>query len=157
GVMSMRAASEHPVTTLLSGPSGGAVASAYVGQLAGFPNVLSFDMGGTSTDVALSRGGTPSLLRETRVGQYPVKVASVDVHSVGAGGGSIAHVPITGALRVGPMSAGAEPGPACYARGGTEPTVTDANVVLGYLPPELLGGEMKLDERKAATAVQKIA
>jgi N-methylhydantoinase A len=157
GVMSMKAASEHPVTTLLSGPSGGAVASAYIGQLAGFPNVLSFDMGGTSTDVALSRDGLPSLLRETRVGQYPVKVASVDVHSVGAGGGSIAHVPITGALRVGPTSAGAEPGPACYGRGGTEPTVTDANVVLGYLPPELLGGEMKLDEAKAAVAVQKIA
>ena len=156
GVMSMNAASEHPVATLLSGPSGGAVASAYIGELSGFANVLSFDMGGTSTDVALSRDGVPSVIRETRVGQYPVKVASVDVHSVGAGGGSIAHVPITGALRVGPMSAGADPGPACYGRGGTEPTVTDANVVLGYLPPELLNGEMKLDEAKAAAAVQKI-
>ena len=99
----------------------------------------------------------PSVIRETRVGQYPVKIASVDVHSVGAGGGSIAHVPLTGALRVGPMSAGADPGPACYGRGGSEPTVTDANVVLGYLPPELLAGEMKLDETKAAKAVQKIA
>ncbi|MGD1079625.1 MAG: hydantoinase/oxoprolinase family protein [Candidatus Sulfotelmatobacter sp.] len=157
GVMSMKAASEHPVATLLSGPSGGAVASAYVGQLSGFANVLSFDMGGTSTDVALSRDGMPSVIRETRVGQYPVKVASVDVHSVGAGGGSIAHVPITGALRVGPMSSGADPGPACYGRGGSEPTVTDANVVLGYLPPELLNGEMKLDVTKAAAAVQKIA
>ncbi len=157
GVMSMKAAAEHPVTTLLSGPSGGAVASAYIGELSGFANVLSFDMGGTSTDVALSRDGIPSVIRETRVGQYPVKVASVDVHSVGAGGGSIAHVPITGALRVGPMSAGAEPGPACYGRGGTEPTVTDANVVLGYLPPELLAGEMKLNENKASEAVQKIA
>jgi N-methylhydantoinase A len=157
GVMSLKAASEYPVTTLLSGPSGGAVASAYIGELSGFANVLSFDMGGTSTDVALSRDGMPSVIRETRVGQYPVKVASVDVHSVGAGGGSIAHVPITGALRVGPMSAGAEPGPACYGRGGSEPTVTDANVVLGYLPPELLAGEMKLNEAQAATAVQKIA
>ena len=157
GVMSMKAASEHPVATLLSGPSGGAVASAYIGELSGFANVLSFDMGGTSTDVALSRDGVPSVIRETQVGQYPVKVASVDVHSVGAGGGSIAHVPITGALRVGPMSAGADPGPACYGQGGTEPTVTDANVVLGGLPPELLNGEMKLDEAKAAAAVQKIA
>ncbi len=157
GVMSMKAASEHPVATLLSGPSGGAVASAYIGSLAGFANVLSFDMGGTSTDVALSRDGMPSVIRETRVGQYPVKVASVDVHSVGAGGGSIAHVPITGALRVGPVSAGADPGPACYGKGGLEPTVTDANVVLGYLPPELLNGEMKLDEEKAAEAVRKIA
>ncbi len=157
GVMSMKAASEQPVTTLLSGPSGGAVASAYIGQLSGFANVLSFDMGGTSTDVALARDGMPSIIRETRVGQYPVKVASVDVHSVGAGGGSIAHVPITGALRVGPMSAGAQPGPACYGRGGSEPTVTDANVVLGYLPPELLGGEMKLDHARAVSAVQTIA
>jgi N-methylhydantoinase A len=157
GVMSMKAASEQPVATLLSGPSGGAVASAYIGELSGFAHVLSFDMGGTSTDVALSRDGVPSVIRETRVGQYPVKVASVDVHSVGAGGGSIAHVPLTGALRVGPMSAGADPGPACYGHGGSEPTVTDANVVLGYLPPELLAGEMKLDEAKAAAAVQKIA
>jgi N-methylhydantoinase A len=157
GVMSLHAAGERPVNTLLSGPSGGAVASAYIGQLTGYENVLSFDMGGTSTDVALSCGGQPSVMRETRVGQYPVKVASVDVHSVGAGGGSIAHVPITGALRVGPQSAGAVPGPACYGRGGTEPTVTDANVVLGYLPPELLGGEMQLDVAAAKKAVQSIA
>jgi N-methylhydantoinase A len=157
GVMSLHGAGERPVNTLLSGPSGGAVASAYIGQLTGYENVLSFDMGGTSTDVALSRGGQPSIMRETRVGQYPVKVASVDVHSVGAGGGSIAHVPITGALRVGPQSAGAAPGPACYGRGGTEPTVTDADVVLGYLPPELLGGEIRLDVAAAKKAVQRIA
>ncbi len=157
GVMSLHAAGERPVDTLLSGPSGGAVASAYIGQLAGFENILSFDMGGTSTDVALSREGQPIVMRETKVGQYPVKVASVDVHSIGAGGGSIAHVPLTGALRVGPQSAGAVPGPACYGRGGTEPTVTDANVVLGYLPPELLGGEMKLDVAAARKAVQSIA
>src|SRR5262249_481100 len=143
GVMSLNAAAERPVNTLLSGPSGGGVASAYIGHLAGFPDVLSFDMGGTSTDVAISRAGTPNLIRETRVGRYAVKVPSVDVHSVGAGGGSIAHVPLTGALRVGPQSAGAEPGPACYGKGGVEPTVTDANLVLGYLPPQLLGGEMR--------------
>jgi N-methylhydantoinase A len=157
GVMSLNAAAEHPVNTLLSGPSGGAVASAYIGELAGFDHVLSFDMGGTSTDVAISRDGHASVIRDTHVGQYPVKVPSVDVRTVGAGGGSIAHVPMTGALRVGPQSAGAVPGPACYGKGGTEPAVTDANIVLGYLPPKLLGGEIVLDEALAATAVQKIA
>ncbi|MBZ5539866.1 MAG: hydantoinase/oxoprolinase family protein [Acidobacteriia bacterium] len=157
GVMSIEAAAERPANTLLSGPSGGGVASAYLGALAGFSNVLSFDMGGTSTDVALSRGGKPNVVRDTRVGQYPIKVPSLDVHTVGAGGGSIAHVPLTGALRVGPQSAGAEPGPAAYGKGGSEPTVTDANIVLGYLPPTLLGGEMTLDESLSGKAVQKIA
>jgi N-methylhydantoinase A len=157
GVMSLEHAAERPANTLLSGPSGGAVAASYIGKLAGFPNVLSFDMGGTSTDVALSRGGKPTVVRDTRVGQYPIKVPSVDVHTVGAGGGSIAHVPLTGALRVGPQSAGAEPGPASYGKGGSEPTVADANVVLGYLPPKLLGGEMTLDPQLATQAVQQIA
>jgi N-methylhydantoinase A len=157
GVMSLRAAQERPVNTLLSGPSGGAVAAAYIGDLTGFRNTLSFDMGGTSTDVGISYGGRPNVVRETRVGYYPVKAPSVDVRTVGAGGGSIAHVPLTGALRVGPQSAGAEPGPACYALGGTEPTVTDANLVLGYLPPSLLGGEMKLSKDLAASAIAKIA
>jgi N-methylhydantoinase A len=157
GVMSLEAAAERPVNTLLSGPSGGAVASSYIGDLAGFGNVLSFDMGGTSTDVAISFGGSPNVQRETRVGYYPVKAPSVDVRTVGAGGGSIAHVPLTGALRVGPQSCGAEPGPACYGTGGTEPSVTDANVVLGYLPPRLLGGEMVLKPELAEAAVQRIA
>ena len=157
GVMSLDAAQERPVNTLLSGPSGGAVAAAYMGELTGFRNVLSFDMGGTSTDVAIAVNARPNVVRETRVGYYPVKAPSVDVRSVGAGGGSIAHVPLTGALRVGPQSAGAEPGPACYNMGGEEPTVTDANVVLGYLPPQLLGGEMKLDANAAQHAVEKIA
>lgn len=157
GVMSIDAAEQRPVNTLLSGPSGGAVASSYIGELAGYPHVLSFDMGGTSTDVAISYGGKPNVVRETRVGYYPVKAPSVDVRTVGAGGGSIAHVPLTGALRVGPQSAGALPGPACYGNGGTLPTVTDANVVLGYLPPMLLGGEMRLDPIRAADAVATIA
>jgi len=157
GVMSIDAATRSPVNTLLSGPSGGAVAAAYIGELAGFKNVLAFDMGGTSTDVSVSMGGEPNLIRETRVGYYPVKASSVDVRTIGAGGGSIAHVPITGALRVGPQSAGADPGPACYSKGGQEPTVTDANVLLGHLPPKLLGGEMTLDVEKARQAVKKIA
>jgi len=157
GVMSIEAAKKSPVNTLLSGPSGGAVAAAYVGQLAGFDKVLGFDMGGTSTDVCVTMGGEPNMVRETRVGYYPVKASSVDVRTVGAGGGSIAHVPMTGALRVGPQSAGADPGPAAYKRGGEEPTVTDANVVLGHLPPRLLGGEMSLDVEAARNAVKKIA
>lgn len=157
GVMSIEAAKQSPVNTLLSGPSGGAVAAAYVGELAGFDKVLGFDMGGTSTDVCVTMGGEPNLVRETRVGYYPVKASSVDVRTVGAGGGSIAHVPMTGALRVGPQSAGADPGPAAYKKGGEEPTVTDANVVLGHLPPRLLGGEMSLDVEAARNAIKKIA
>jgi N-methylhydantoinase A len=157
GVMSLQAAKDKPVHSLLSGPSGGAVAASYVGHLCGYSNVISFDMGGTSTDVAVSFDGRPTIARETRIGYYPVKVRSVDVRTVGAGGGSIAYVPLTGALRVGPQSAGADPGPACYGQGGEEPTVTDANVVVGYLPPSLLGGEMPLNEELAQRAVQKIA
>lgn len=158
GVMSIDAAQERPVNTLLSGPSGGAVAAAYIGELTGYRNVLSFDMGGTSTDVAIALDAKPNIVRDTRVGYYPVKASSVDVRTVGAGGGSIAHVPeVTGALRVGPQSAGAVPGPAAYNTGGEEPTVTDANVVLGYLPPMLLGGEMSLDAASAEKAVQKVA
>ena len=121
------------------------------------PNVLTFDMGGTSTDVSLCQG-EPTIGRETTIGQFRIKVPSVDVHTVGAGGGSIAHVPeLTKALRVGPQSAGAEPGPAAYGQGGTEPTVTDANVVLGHLPADLIGGEMALDVEAAKAAVQTIA
>ncbi len=124
---------------------------------AGFDDILTFDMGGTSPDVALCQHGQPTLARETELGHFRVKVPSVNVHSVGAGGGSIAHVPeITKALRVGPESAGADPGPACYGKGGTAPAVTDANVVVGHLPPQLLGGEMALDGSAAKTAVAQI-
>jgi N-methylhydantoinase A len=125
---------------------------------AGFPNLLTVDVGGTSTDVALIMNGQPRLRRETTVGDVTVRASSVDIRTVGAGGGSIAHVPeLTGALRVGPQSAGADPGPAAYGRGGTEPTVTDANVVLGYLPElQRLGGDMQLDRRLAHQAVEKI-
>src|SRR5437867_9210282 len=122
-------------------------------------------MGGTSTDVALCERGQPTIERQTEVpygwglpGEViPIKVPSVNVRSIAAGGGSIAHVPeVTGALRVGPQSAGADPGPACYGRGGVEPTVTDANVVVGHLPPRLLGGEIELDVEAAKAAVGKI-
>jgi N-methylhydantoinase A len=158
GLMSVETARRHPVQTVLSGPSGGVSGAAFVGHRAGYDRILTFDMGGTSTDVAVCVGGTPTVTRETRVGSFPVRAPSVDVESIGAGGGSIATVsPVTGALRVGPESAGAEPGPACYGRGGTRPTVTDANVVLGHLPPRLLGGAMQLDVEAAHAAVETIA
>jgi N-methylhydantoinase A len=157
GLMSVARAAESPVHTMLSGPAGGVSGAAFVAGLAGFPAALGFDMGGTSTDVSLIENGIPNISRQTRLGYYPIKIPSVEVHSVGAGGGSIAHVPMTGALRVGPESAGALPGPACYQKGGDLPTVTDANVVLGRLPPQLLGGEMMLDAKAAEDAVSKIA
>jgi N-methylhydantoinase A len=158
GLMSFEAAEEAPVNMLLSGPAGGVAGALWVARQAGFANVLTLDMGGTSTDVCLIEHGEPRVRRETMVGNVAVRVSSLDVRSVGAGGGSIAKVPaLTRALRVGPESAGAEPGPAAYGHGGAQPTVTDANVVLGYLPADLLGGAMKLDRTAAQSAVDKIA
>ena len=135
----------------MSGPAGGVTGALWVAVQAGFPNLLTIDVGGTSTDVALIQNGEPRLRRETTVGDVTVRASSVDIRTVGAGGGSIAHVPeLTKALRVGPQSAGADPGPAAYGKGGTEPTVTDANVVLGYLPEmQRLGGDMALDRKLA--------
>ena len=157
GLMSVQRASDSPVHTILSGPAGGVSGAAYIAGLAKFPDALGFDMGGTSTDVSLIQNGEPTISRQTSLGYYPIKIPSVEIHSVGAGGGSIAHVPMTGALRVGPQSAGAVPGPACYGLGGELPTVTDANVVLGRLPASLLGGAMQLDVAAAEQAVSKIA
>jgi N-methylhydantoinase A len=158
GLMTTREAGRNPIYGVLSGPSGGVAGALFVARKAGFDDILAFDMGGTSTDVALCQNGQPTIGRETAIGHFRIKVPSVNVHTVGAGGGSIAHVPeLTKALRVGPQSAGAEPGPAAYGKGGTEPTVTDANVVLGHLPPQLLGGEMQLDVEAARAAVQTVA
>ncbi len=157
GLMTSEVTQEKPVYAILSGPAGGVAGALEVAKRAGYPDILVFDMGGTSTDVALCQNGQPGLARETELGHFRVKVPSVNVHSVGAGGGSIAHVPeITKALRVGPESAGADPGPACYGKGGTAPAVSDANVVVGHLPPSLLGGEMVLDVEAAKTAVSTI-
>ena len=157
GLMTTAVAQENPIYGILSGPSGGVAGALFVARRAGFEDLLTFDMGGTSTDVALCQNGEPTIARETELGYFRVKVPSVNVHSIGAGGGSIAHVPeVTKALRVGPPSAGADPAPACYGRGGTEPTVTDANVIVGHLPPQLLGGEMALDLEAAEAAVRKI-
>jgi N-methylhydantoinase A len=147
-----------PVTMLLSGPAGGVTGAVWVAEQSGHRDLLTFDMGGTSTDVALVQDLRPRIGRETKVGDLTVRAAAVDVRTVGAGGGSIAHVPeLTRALRVGPQSAGADPGPVAYGQGGTEPTVTDANLVLGYLPTSLAGGEITLDAGAARAAVQKVA
>ena len=159
GLSSAKASEEYPVNLLMSGPAGGVTGAVWVAAQAGFRNLLTVDVGGTSTDVALINNGEPRLRRETTVGDVTVRASSVDIRTVGAGGGSIAHVPeLTKALRVGPQSAGADPGPAAYGRGGVEPTVTDANVVLGYLPAmQRLGGEMELNRELAQQSVTKIA
>lgn len=158
GLMSADKSREAPVNLLMSGPAGGVAGAVWIAKNSGHPNVLTLDMGGTSTDVALIEDYQPRLRRETSVGHLTVRASSLDVKTVGAGGGSIASVPqLTKALRVGPQSAGAVPGPAAYARGGEEPTVTDANVVLGYLPENLLGGTFRLDREASKRAVQKIA
>jgi N-methylhydantoinase A len=158
GLMSSEKSEEHPVSLLMSGPAGGVTGALWVARNAGLENILTLDVGGTSTDVALIEHGEPRRVRTTDVGHLSLRVSSLDVKTVGAGGGSIAYVPqLTRALRVGPRSAGAAPGPACYGKGGTAPTVTDANVVLGYLPENLLGGSFKLDREAAETAVRTIA
>jgi N-methylhydantoinase A len=157
GLMSARAASERPVHTVLSGPAGGVTSTAMLARRMSHPRLIGFDMGGTSTDVSVVMDGQPAISRSTEVGYFPAKVPTLDVRSVGAGGGSIAGVSaLTRSLGVGPRSAGARPGPVAYRRGGTEPTVSDANVVLGYLPPVLLGGDMTLDVEGARAAVARI-
>lgn len=158
GLAGAAAAIASPVTMLLSGPAGGVTGAVWTAEQCGFRDLITFDMGGTSTDVALVQELSPRIGRETKVGDLTVRASSVDVRTVGAGGGSIAHVPeLTKALRVGPQSAGADPGPAAYGKGGEEPTVTDANVVLGYLPSDLAGGEISLDVEAARRAVSTVA
>ena len=158
GLMSAQKAEEHPVNILMSGPAGGVTGAIWVGRNAGIRNILTLDVGGTSTDVALIENLEPRRQRTTEVGHLSVRASALDVKTVGAGGGSIAYVPeLTKALRVGPQSAGAVPGPAAYGKGGELPTVTDANVVLGYLPENLLGGTFRLDREASTKAVQTIA
>jgi N-methylhydantoinase A len=158
GLMSSESSEEQPVALLMSGPAGGVTGALWVGKNAGIRNILTLDVGGTSTDVALIENLEARRVRTTEVGHLSVRASALDVKTVGAGGGSIAYVPeLTKALRVGPQSAGAVPGPVAYGKGGTLPTVTDANVVLGYLPEALLGGTFKLDKPGAEKAVQTIA
>jgi N-methylhydantoinase A len=163
GVMTPEVATDRPVAMMESGPVGGIIASARVGQALGFANVISFDMGGTTAKASLIRDGEPTMAPGYYVGGYasghPVMLPMIDVVEVGAGGGSIAWIDEIGALKVGPQSAGADPGPICYRGGGTEPTITDANVALGRLDPDnFLGGQMKLDSEGAARGISdKIA
>jgi N-methylhydantoinase A len=154
GVYPPSAAQKQPVHLALSGPAAGARGAALIGQLSGCRDLITIDMGGTSADVALIRNGEPEVSTSGRVGEFPLALPIIDIHTIGAGGGSIAHVTAEGALRVGPESAGAAPGPAAYGRGGTRATVSDANLVLGRIPPHLLDGEVPLDHERAAAAIR---
>jgi N-methylhydantoinase A len=157
GAAELEAAASHAVGCVLSGPAGGVVGAAWVAGLSGFDDLLTFDMGGTSTDVAPVLGGAVQNTTESVVAGVPLKLPMVDVHTVSAGGGSVAWVDAGGALRVGPRSAGADPGPAAYGRGGEEATVTDANLLLGYLPDGAeLGGEVRLDRARAEAALRRV-
>jgi N-methylhydantoinase A len=157
GVLSADEVVHQPITTVLSGPAAGALGAALIAQVAGFDRVLTCDGGGTSTDVSVVVDGDPTLTTEGTVGAFPSKIPMIDVVTVGAGGGSIAWLSPEGALKVGPQSAGADPGPLCYGRGGTEVTITDAHVVLGRIPPHLLGGEIPLDADAARRGVDGLA
>ena len=158
GVIGFATAADMPVRAVLSGPSTGVVGAQAIGALAGFGDLITFDMGGTSTDVALLQGGRCKLTSEAVVHGYPIKAPMLDIHSVGAGGGSIAHIDAGGLLKVGPRSCGADPGPVCYDKGNTEPATTDANVVLQTLNPEyLLGGRMPIRQDLAKEAIGRLA
>ncbi len=157
GVLSADEVVHQPITTVLSGPAAGALGAGLIASRAGFDKVLTCDGGGTSTDVSVVLGGEPTLTTEGSVGAYPSKIPMIDVVTVGAGGGSIAWISPEGSLKVGPQSAGADPGPLCYAKGGTEPTITDAHVTLGRIPPHLLGGEIPLDVDAARAGVTALA
>ncbi len=157
GVLSADEVVHQPITTVLSGPAAGALGAAMIGQVAGFDRVLTCDGGGTSTDVSVVVDGQPTLTTEGSVGVYPSKIPMIDVVTVGAGGGSIAWLSPEGTLKVGPQSAGADPGPLCYAQGGSEVTITDAHVVLGRIPPHLLGGEIPLDTDSARAGLIRLA
>ena len=157
GIVSAALAARQPVTLFLSGPAGGVIGARFAAERSGVRDFVSLDMGGTSNDVGVVRDGAPLLVGEGAIGPYPVRTPMVDVNTIGAGGGSIAWIDAAGGLRVGPRSAGAEPGPACYGRGGDEATVTDASVVLGYLnPARFAGGAMALDVPAAERAVAAI-
>jgi N-methylhydantoinase A len=157
GVLSADEVVHQPITTVLSGPAAGALGAALVAQVAGFDRVLTCDGGGTSTDVSVVVDGQPTLTTEGSVGVYPSKIPMIDVVTVGAGGGSIAWLSPEGSLKVGPRSAGADPGPLCYAKSGTDVTITDAHLVLGRIPPHLLGGEIPLDVPAARKGLEALA
>ncbi|HUW78434.1 MAG TPA: hydantoinase/oxoprolinase family protein [Candidatus Nanopelagicaceae bacterium] len=157
GVLSAEKVVHQPITTVLSGPAAGALGAALIAQRAGFDQVLTCDGGGTSTDVSVVISGEPTLTTEGSVGRYPSKIPMIDVVTVGAGGGSIAWISPEGTMKVGPKSAGADPGPICYGKGGTSPTITDAHLFLGRIPPHLLGGEIPLDLFAATEGLRELA
>jgi N-methylhydantoinase A len=155
GVTGAATCVRQPVQTVLSGPAAGVVGAVSVASLAGLRDIISIDVGGTSADICLVRDGRPEITKDGAIGPFPLKLPIVDIHTIGAGGGSIATVSAGGRLTVGPRSAGADPGPVCYGRGGTEPTVTDAHLVLGRIPAALLGGEVPLDVDAARAAIER--
>ncbi|MFH1950363.1 MAG: hydantoinase/oxoprolinase family protein [Pseudomonadota bacterium] len=156
GTVTLQSAVEKPVTTILSGLAGGSIGGAFIAQLTGRKDVITVDMGGTSCDVCLIHNGVPAITTEGEIAHHALTIPMIDVHTIGAGGGSIAWIDSGGALRVGPQSAGAEPGPACYGKGGERPTVTDADLILGYLNPEyFLGGKILLEVDRAREAIVK--
>jgi N-methylhydantoinase A len=155
GVTGTETIRREPVQTALSGPAAGAIGAAFIGRAAGFDDVISIDIGGTSADICLIKGGEPGVTVEGRIGDWPLPLPMIDIHTIGAGGGSIAAVADSGSLTVGPRSAGAVPGPVAYAKGGVEPTVTDANLALGRLLPYLLEGGLTLDRAGAISAIRE--
>src|SRR5438477_1840476 len=157
GVASAEQVLRKPITTALSGPAAGALASAVVAEIAGFPNVVALDAGGTSTDLCLIESGKPQVTNGGTVGAFPVRIPMIDIRTIGTGGGSIAWISREGHLKVGPKSAGAEPGPMCYPNGGAEPTITDANLVLGRIPSALIGGGVALDVSRARAGLAALA
>ncbi|MEP6667306.1 MAG: hydantoinase/oxoprolinase family protein [Nocardioidaceae bacterium] len=157
GVLSADEVVHQPITTVLSGPAAGALGAAVIAQAAGFDAVVTCDGGGTSTDVTVVIDGQPALTTEGTVGAYPSKIPMIDVVTVGAGGGSIAWISPEGTLKVGPQSAGADPGPMCYGKGGDEVTITDAHLLVGRIPPHLLGGEVPLDVDLSRAGVENLA
>jgi N-methylhydantoinase A len=157
GVASAGEVVKKPITTALSGPAAGALGAAVIAEIAGFRDVVTLDAGGTSTDLCLIEGGKPHLTNGGSVGPFPVRIPMIDIATIGTGGGSIAWITREGHLKVGPRSAGAEPGPMCYPNGGTEPTITDANLVLGRIPPALIGGGIALDVERARSGIAALA
>src|SRR5579862_9358560 len=157
GVASPDQVMRKPITTALSGPAAGALGSAVIAEIAGFPDLVTLDAGGTSTDLCLIESAKPKITNGGRVGRFPVRIPMLDIKTIGTGGGSIAFISREGKLRVGPRSAGAVPGPMCYPNGGNEPTITDANLVLGRLPPALIGGGIALNVARAREGIAELA
>src|SRR5471032_2386498 len=157
GVASADQVVRKPITTALSGPAAGALGSAVIAEIAGFPDLVTLDAGGTSTDLCLIEGGKPQVTNGGSVGPFPVRIPMIDIATIGTGGGSIAWISREGHLKVGPRSAGAEPGPMCYPNGGVEPTITDANLVLGRIPPSLIGGGITLNVERARGGIAALA